>query len=1224
VKLTRTSTSLPAPESPIPARDFYVVGIGASAGGLGALRTFFSHMPPDTGFACVVVTHLSPSHESLLAPLLQPYSPMPVEQVRSTVPLEPGRVYVIPPNANLDAIDTHLRLSELEYRRSERAPIDHFMRTLATTHDGKSVGIVLTGAGSDGTLGVRLIKQSGGLTMAQDPREAEYDSMPRNAIATGMVDLVLPLAAMPGELVRFCATQPQLAADGSGELDDGQNALLDLILREVKARTGGDLSVYTRQALLPRVRHRMQVRHVDTLESYVAIVRGRPAEAEALRSDVLLSVTEFFRDPRLFEALASHTLPYLFDRLDQGPFRAWSIGCSTGEEAYSLAMLAFEEAERRSAPPSVRVFASDLSEDMLEQAREGVYPHEVAASIDPARLERFFVAEAGRYSVRIEVRNAVVFASHDLFKDPPYAHLDLIVCRNLLGDLHPEIRRGVINLFHYALRPDGVLVVGDRDDLDDVPSFERASADQQIYRRRPGPAQLTDVPLPTTPSPPATLRSPRSRAGWPPRDLLARVHRQALAPYTPSSLLVDRSDQIVHYAPGAATYLEIPGGTFTHSLVRLIPQPLRSPLMSALGNARRTGLPQVSDTVTVATDAGLRRIRMRADPVQSELYEGDLVLIVFEEVGVRDASGELTPHKTHPVDTIARLEMELARANERLHVLTEAARGDREPDRSRALSPHEESALAEIVEELESSKEELQALNEELTTVDAENRSRLDDLQQLSSDLQNLLASTGMATIFLDRQLQIVRFTPQAVELFHIRDDDVGRALSDLSTPLIYNELDADAQRVLASVAPVEREVPERDGRWFLVRLYPYRTLKAIGGIVMTLLDVTVRKRAELSLRDMDRRKDEFLAVLAHELRNPLAPISAGVEVLKQAGHEPVTVAKVAAMMERQARQLVRLVDDLLDAARIAGGRLQLRQSPIELSIAVRDAVAAVTPLFERARHTLTVQIGDEPLLVQADGARLTQVIANTLTNAANYTPPQGRIDVSVTRDGQSALITVRDNGQGMSADVLKHLFDMYFQGPSGGARNRGLGIGLAIAKQLMEMHGGNIVATSAGPGQGSTFTLSLPLLQDVMPAAAGEGRARPHHVSQRVLVVDDNADAAQSLSMLLLTLDGIRVRTALSGPEALEAGDAFHPHLVLLDLGMPGMDGYEAARLIRQEPWGRTVLLAAVTGWGQSEHRLRAASAGFDRHLTKPVVLETLEELLATLDERTAGGSAV
>jgi two-component system CheB/CheR fusion protein len=1220
--LTHAGTDTPEPSAHAPARDFYVVGIGASAGGLAALRTFFSHVPADANVAWVVVMHLSPAHESLLAPLLQPYSPMPVEQVRATVPLAPGRVYVIPPNANLNAIDTHLRVSDLEQRRLERAPIDHFMRTLAATHDGKAVGIVLTGAGSDGTLGLRQIKEHGGLTIAQDPIEAEYDSMPRNAIATGMVDLVLPITAMAGEVIRFCETQPRLLDGRAVDLSGGDAALLDAILTEVKERTGRDLSVYNRLTLVPRLRHRMQLRHVDTLEGYLAVLRAQADEAAALQSDVLLSVTEFFRDPALFDTLASHTLPELFGRLDKDRFRAWSIGCSTGEEAYSLAILCFEAAERRQPQPAVRVFASDLSDDMLGQARDGLYPSEVSTVIHPARLERFFVAEAGHYRVRTELRNAVVFAAHDLFKDPPYAHLDLVLCRNRLAEFEPEVQRAVINLFHYALRPGGVLVVGERDVVDDAELFERVAVDQHIYRRVDGAFRLLELPLRGTPSQRAPLMSPRSRRARGARDLLARIHREALVPYTPSSILVDSNDQIVHYAPGAAAFLHIPGGTLTHSVVRLIPEPLRSPVMAALASARRLGTLQSSDPVTVATEAGPRRVRVRADPIRQTPHSGDgLTLVLFDEVPEHHAPSELAG-RVHPADTIARLEAELTDANARLQALFQQQRALAARDDSDGWSFREEADLAEIVEELESSKEELQAVNEELTTVDAENQTRLAELRKLSADLQNLLASTGMATIFLDREVQIVRFTPQAIELFQIRDEDVGRPLTDLSTTLIYKELDADVRRVLASGAPVEREVPERDGRWFLARLYPYRTLDSIGGVVMTLLDVTVRKRAELALRDMDRRKDDFLAMLAHELRNPLAPISAGVEVLKQAGHEPVTVAKVAAMMERQARQLVRLVDDLLDAARIAGGRLQLRQSPVELSMIVRDAVAAVAPLIERARHSLSLRIADEPLLVHADGARLTQVVANTLTNASNYTPPQGQIEVSVVRRDDSAIITVSDNGQGMSPDTLKHLFDMYFQGPTGAFGNKGLGIGLAIAKQLMEMHGGNIVATSPGQGRGSTFTLSLPLLQEPMPAPHGRDRARPHPSAQRVLVVDDNADAAQSLSMLLLTLDGIRVRTALSGADALETGAAFHPQLVLLDLSMPGMDGYEVARLIRQQPWGRDILLAAVTGWGQTEHRLRAVSAGFDRHLTKPVARETLEELLATVDERAAGGN--
>jgi len=425
--------------------DFCVVGIGASAGGLEALRTFFSRMPPAPGFACVVVVHLSPRHESHLVDMLQPYTQMQVSQVVTTTALEPNHVYVIPPNANLNSIDTHLRLSELEMSRAHRAPIDHFLRTLAVTHRETAIGVILSGAGSDGALGIRQIKEHRGLTLAQDPREAEYGSMPQSAIATGTVDLVLSVADMAEELVNYCATQPWVAQLGANDaLSEQDAALLERILNEVRLRTGQEFAMYKHAAILARIKRRMRLRHVNSLEMYFRVLRARPEEPRALYEDLLLNVTEFFRDSDTVEQL----LHEIFARKEPGEkVRIWAIGCSSGEEAYSLAMLLIEYAARHSDGRQLQVFASEISANVLQQARDGLYPQEIATAISQERLERFFVREDGHYRVRQELRDIVTFATHDLFKDPPYSHLDLIVCRSLLRDLQPPLRRGVVSLF---------------------------------------------------------------------------------------------------------------------------------------------------------------------------------------------------------------------------------------------------------------------------------------------------------------------------------------------------------------------------------------------------------------------------------------------------------------------------------------------------------------------------------------------------------------------------------------------------------------------------------------------------------------------------------------------------------------------------------------------------------------------------------------------------------
>lgn len=497
-----------------------VVGIGASAGGLSALKTFFDHVPSDSGLAYVVVVHLAPEHKSHLADLLQPHVKMPVEQVTETVPLEPDHVYVIPPNANLNTIDTHLRLSDLEERRRERAPIDHFFRTLATTHDGHAIGVVLTGTGSDGTLGIKDIKAHGGFVLVQDPNEAEYDGMPQSAIATGLADFVLPLAKIPGTILRFERTRPRVALPKDSEKvteDDGR--LLQRIFTQLHARTQRDFSRYKPSTILRRIARRMQLSYLEDLPAYLEKLGQDPKEVCALADDLLVTVTHFFRDPEVFEKLKEEIIPALFEgKSPDDPIRVWSVGCATGEEAYSLAILLAEEAARQDAYMPVQIFGSDLHEKSLSKAREGFYAGDIEADVSAERLQRFFRKENGGYRIRREIRELVVFAPHNLLADPPFSRLDLVSSRNLLIYLQREVQADVIDLFHYALRPEGWLLLGSAETIDAPELFRTEDKKLRFYRKRNVPAPEPRLPVFPLARPIPSLGSGSGRNAGPPRS----------------------------------------------------------------------------------------------------------------------------------------------------------------------------------------------------------------------------------------------------------------------------------------------------------------------------------------------------------------------------------------------------------------------------------------------------------------------------------------------------------------------------------------------------------------------------------------------------------------------------------------------------------------------------------------------------------------------------------
>ena len=463
-----------------------MVGIGASAGGLAALKSLLGQVEPDGRSAYVVVVHLSPDHDSHLAELLQPSIQLPVQQVTETVPLEADRIYVIPPNRNLSAVDTHLRLSPLEEQRALRAPVDHFLRTLAATHDGHSVAVILTGTGSDGALGLKEVKQRGGLTVVQDPSEAEYDGMPQAAISTGLVDLVLPLGEIPGAVERYTTTEPtlDLPEDGRDATTD-QAQMLQRLFAQIRARTGRDFTHYKRSTIVRRIRRRMQIAAIEDFDEYVEYLRHHSDEARLLADDMLITVSSFFRDPANFEQLQSDVVPALFEGKGPGDeIRIWSVGCATGEEAYSLAMLLLEEAERHSDPPSVQVFASDLHERSLQRAREGLYTGDIESDVSAARLSRFFTRVDGSYRVREQVREIVTFASHNLLSDPPFSRLDLIACRNVLIYLQRSVQDDVLRVFHYALRPQGWLLLGSSETIEPSEQFRVADRQRSVYRSR--------------------------------------------------------------------------------------------------------------------------------------------------------------------------------------------------------------------------------------------------------------------------------------------------------------------------------------------------------------------------------------------------------------------------------------------------------------------------------------------------------------------------------------------------------------------------------------------------------------------------------------------------------------------------------------------------------------------------------------------------------------------
>ncbi|HLO30913.1 MAG TPA: chemotaxis protein CheB, partial [Anaerolineales bacterium] len=741
-----------------------IVGIGASAGGLKALQAFFEALPGDTGMAYVVITHLHPEHESHLAELLQSRTEMPVSQVNGLTIVEPNHVYVIPPNRRLVMADSTIDLAEFDEPRGQRAPIDYFFRSLAHGHHN-CVGIILSGGGTDGAVGVKAIKEEGGLLMVQHPDEAEYNSMPHAAIATGLADVVLPVRELAQKLVKYIRQRPALPLD-PGDLDQGQLEAIRRILAHVHARTGHDFSQYKRSTLLRRIQRRMQIHGLSTLEAYLDYLRQNTTEASALFNDVLIGVTSFFRDRESWGRLATEVVPLIVKGKENADMvRTWVIGCSTGEEAYGLAILLFEQTDKLEFRPRIQVFASDLDENSIKYAREGLYPTAIEADISTERLERFFILEGNHYRVRRELRDVVLFTHHSVLRDAPFSRLDLISCRNLLIYLEREIQNTVFDIFHYALNPGGYLFLGNSESVESAHElFQTMDKIHHIYRSKPWRQEhphIPALPLSANPSAYAELYSaphvPRMHSTVEiPR--LSDDHSRALEVHAPPSVLINEKYAVLHVSETAGHYLVQPIGPITTDLLKLVRPELQPELRTALFQVFEKDQAILTHPVPVRFNGHPHRVILSIQPRTQMTDEGEKrekqALVFFLEDAQDEPPVEAAQERdeTRKNTLVMQLENEVRRLRGQLQASIEEYESSSEElkaSNEELQSINEEYRSA--TEELETGKEELQSVNEELQTVNNELKTKLEEISRAHSDLENLMTSTEIGMLFLDR-----------------------------------------------------------------------------------------------------------------------------------------------------------------------------------------------------------------------------------------------------------------------------------------------------------------------------------------------------------------------------------------------------------------------------------------------------------------------------------------
>jgi two-component system CheB/CheR fusion protein len=849
-------------EQPIPhprENGLTIVGIGASAGGLKALRSFFEALPETTGMAFVVITHLHPEHESVMADILQGDTRMQVSQVIRMVDVEADHVYVIPPNHEILMADHKLDVKEYDEPRGLRSPVDHFFRSLAKAHNN-IVGIILSGTGSDGSVGIKAIKEEGGLLMVQSPEEAEYDGMPRAAIDTGIIDVILPVSELADTLMKY-AKHPDTLPQDPDDLTHQQQETMQRILAHVNARTGHDFRQYKRTTILRRIQRRMQLGGYETLDEYQSYMRQNNDEASAMFNDILIGVTNFFRDAGSWDALANKVIPAIFANKHEGDaVRAWTIGCSTGEEAYTLGMLLLEHAETLEERIQIQIFASDLDDRALTQAREGIYPSAIEADVSTARLERFFSYQNGHYQVRRELRDLVLFTKHSVLRDPPFSKLDLISCRNLLIYLQREVHAIVLDTFHYALVPDGYLFLGGSESADSVQElFHAVDKSHRIYKARAWTGKHPHVPALPVKGVPAQSHEAvlplRGKQKMLVNDMpVIDDHLKALEALGPPSIWVDEDYMILNISESAGRYLVHPGGPVTTHLLHLVRPELQTELRSALFQAFEKGKSSVSTPLSVHFDGKMEQVVIAVRPDnrnaerKPEQIRRALVSFMEDESATEVLQGGAEGQPVQPSsEMLLQLEGEVLHLRARLQSSLEEFNSSNEE--MKAANEELQSVNEEYrstMEELETSKEELQSVNEELQTVNSELRNNVDEISRAHSDLENLMDATQIATLFLDRDLKIKRYSPGMEKLFNIKPTDRGRSISDFTHKLVYQNLVEDAERVLDDLDTIERESTGPDKRSMLIRLLPYRTIdKRVDGVVIAFVDISEVKNAE-------------------------------------------------------------------------------------------------------------------------------------------------------------------------------------------------------------------------------------------------------------------------------------------------------------------------------------------------------------------------------------------
>lgn len=1223
-----------------------IVAIGASAGGLEACRKLLDGIAAPNGMAFIFVQHLDPNHESLIIDLLKDNTGMTVTEARDGVIVEPDNVYIIAPGTSLTVEGGILHVARTMPPHGARLPFDALLNSLAVDTGASALCIILSGTGADGSIGLAAIKQRGGMVIVQRPEDAAYDGMPRSAVATNLADKVLSLQDMPEAIAAFARTLADTPGPAGAPETAKTKATLPDIIKALRAKTTHDFTSYKPGTLQRRVERRMGLKGfpLKDMDGYLALLVDDKQECDNLARDLLINVTSFFRDSGVFDTLRNAVIPDLVQaHASDQPIRIWIVGCSSGEEAYSIAIL-FSEVMALSKPATkLQIFASDVDEDAVATAREGFYPETIKADIEPERLSQFFIKEDNGYRVSPEIRSSIVFTVQDVLADPPFSRIDFVSCRNLLIYLDSGGQAKAISLFHFALRAGGILLLGSSETAGKSEGrFAPISKSDRIYRHvgrsRPG-----DMIFSLNPSS-GRVAPPRASVKLQPSSTLSLAevcNRKMLEIFAPAGVIVNQKNECLYTMGHIGNYLEISPGYPTIDLFAMAPKSLHTKLRSAIQRSAQQKNTIITTGGEIENRKGAtKQVSVRVEPLE---YEGQTLLLIcfIDEKGAKTRNqkgaaeiadaGRVRELEAELVAT--RIELNGAISN--LELSGEAQKAINEE----ALSFNEEYQSTN--EELLTSKEELQSLNEELTALNGQLQETLEKQRTTSNDLQNILYSTAVATIFLDAKLNIRFFTPATKALFHVIASDIGRPLADLSSLTVDSTLLTDAKSVLIDQEPLEHEIEAAGGLWYMRRIMPYLDEdRAIEGVVITFVDITQQRHISEALLVAKRQaevanvaKSRFLAAASHDLRQPLQTLSLLQGLLARRSQDGRS-NELLARFETTLGAMSGMLNDLLDINQIETGVVKANI----IGFRVQSLLTSLRNEFtlDAQAKSLNFRVVDSSLMVRTDPRLLEQMLRNLITNAFKYTRT-GRVLLGCRRSGNTVSIEIWDTGIGIPAAELKSIFEEYHQIDNDARqRSKGLGLGLSIVQRLSDLLGHRISVKSR-QSKGSVFAVALDRVEDrgkAPPdgASADKSAESPGKIelpiakvtrTGEIMIIEDDTEIRLLLEQLLRD-EGYRVLSVPDGPTAVNsiASGSPTPDVILTDYNLPGgMNGVDVVADVRKMRGGE--IQAVVLTGDISTKTLAHVSSSNVVQLSKPITLQAVADLIARLLEAKPAASS-